>query len=179
MQHEKASGRARRRTITWEDPLAGAATGRLLSGLEYLCAMRDGRLPPAPIAELLDMRSLEIDNGRVLFTAVPQEFHYNPLGFVHGALAAALLDSAAGCAVHSTLPAGVGYTTLDLNVTFVRPLSAESGRLLCEGKVVHRGRRVATAEVRLWTERDDKLAAHGTATCLILSELPEADPRMP
>jgi uncharacterized protein (TIGR00369 family) len=99
--------------------------------------------------------------------ATPREIHYNPIGFVHASFAATLLDSAAGCAVHSTLSTGVGYTTIDLDISFVRPLDAQSGPVRCEGKVAHRGRRVATAEARLWTERDDKLIAHAKATCLI------------
>jgi uncharacterized protein (TIGR00369 family) len=88
---------------------------------------------------------------------------------VHGGLAATLLDSAMGCAVHSTLPAGKGYTTLELKVNFTRPITSDTGRIVCEGTVVHRGGRVATAEGRVIAERSGKLLAHGTATCLILS----------
>jgi uncharacterized protein (TIGR00369 family) len=104
-----------------------------------------------------------------VFAAVPGPEHYNPIGSVHGGLAATLLDSAMGCAVHSTLPAGVGYTTLELKVNFTRPITSETGRILCEGTVVHRGGRVATAEGRVFAEADGKLLAHGTTTCLILS----------
>jgi uncharacterized protein (TIGR00369 family) len=158
----------RTRTFTWHDARAIDAEGRKMSGLEFLRAGIDARTPKAPIAATLDFAMTEAEEGRVLMRAEPQEFHYNPIGVVHGALAAALLDSAMSCAVHTTLPAGVGYTTLDLNLTFVRALTAESGPVLCEGKVVHRGRRVSTAEGRLWIKESGKLAAHGKATCLIV-----------
>jgi uncharacterized protein (TIGR00369 family) len=158
----------RTRTFSWADPQAIDAEGRQASGLEFLHAGIDAKTPNAPIAATLDFAMTEAEEGRVLMTAQPQEFHYNPIGVVHGALAAALLDSAMSCAVHTTLPAGVGYTTLDLNLTFVRALTVESGPVLCEGTVVHRGRRVSTAEGRLWIKRNGNLAAHGKATCLIV-----------
>jgi uncharacterized protein (TIGR00369 family) len=104
-----------------------------------------------------------------VFAAVPEPRHENALGSAHGGLAATLLDSAMGCAVHSTLPAGVGYTTLELKVNFTRAITSATGRIVCEGTVVHRGGRVATAEGRLVAEATGKLLAHGTTTCLILS----------
>jgi uncharacterized protein (TIGR00369 family) len=140
-----------------------------VTGLEVLRAIAAGEIPGAPIAELLGFAPVEAEEGRVVFAAVPGEKHYNPLGTVHGGLAATLLDSAMGCAVHSTLPAGVGYTTLELKVNFTRPITSETGRILCEGTVVHRGGRVATAEGRVHAEADGRLLAHGTTTCLILS----------
>jgi uncharacterized protein (TIGR00369 family) len=140
-----------------------------VTGLEFLRAIAAGELPGAPIAELLGFAPVEAEEGRVVFAAVPDERHYNPIGTVHGGLAATLLDSAMGCAVHSTLPAGAGYTTLELKVNFTRPITTETGRILCEGTVVHRGGRVATAEGRVFAEADGKLLAHGTTTCLILS----------
>jgi uncharacterized protein (TIGR00369 family) len=141
-----------------------------VTGLEVLQAIAAGELPGAPIAELLGFEPIEAEEGRVVFAAVPDQKHYNPIGTVHGGLAATLLDSAMGCAVHSTLPAGTGYTTLELKVNFTRPITAETGRILCEGTVVHRGGRVATAEGRVYAEADGKLLAHGTTTCLILSQ---------
>jgi uncharacterized protein (TIGR00369 family) len=159
----------RTRTFSWEDPLALDEDGRQLNGLEFMRAGITAKTPRAPIAATLDFAMVEADEGRALFAAEPQEFHYNPIGVVHGALAAALLDSAMSCAVHTTLAAGVGYTTLDLSLTFVRALRAESGRVLCEGTVVHHGRRVSTAEGRLWIEASGKLAAHGKTTCLIVT----------
>jgi uncharacterized protein (TIGR00369 family) len=141
-----------------------------VTGLEFLRAIAAGELPGAPIADLLGFAPVEAEEGRVVFAAVPEAKHYNPIGTVHGGLAATLLDSAMGCAVHSVLPAGIGYTTLELKVNFVRPITSETGRILCEGTVVHRGGRVATAEGRVFAEADGKLLAHGTTTCLILSQ---------
>ena len=140
-----------------------------MTGLEFLRAIAAGELPGAPIAELLGFEAIEAEEGRVVFTAMPDHRHYNPIGTVHGGLAATLLDSAMGCAVHSTLPAGTGYTTLDLTIKFTRPITSETGRILCEGRIVHRGGRVATAEGRVVAEASGKLLAHGTTTCLILS----------
>ena len=140
-----------------------------MTGLEFLRAIAAGELPGAPIAELLGFEPAEAEEGRVVFAATPDARHYNPIGTVHGGLAATLLDSAMGCAVHSTLPAGVGYATLELKVNFTRPITTDTGRILCEGKLVHRGGRVATAEGRVFAEATGKLLAHGTTTCLILS----------
>jgi uncharacterized protein (TIGR00369 family) len=121
----------------------------------------------APIGKLMGFRPVELEEGRVRFEAVPRREHYNPIGSVHGGLAATLLDTAMGCAVHSTLPDATGYTTLELKVNFTRPITVDTGRVLCEGTLVHRGGRVATAEGRLWAEASGKLLAHGTTTCLI------------
>jgi uncharacterized protein (TIGR00369 family) len=140
-----------------------------MTGLELLQAIAAGRAPGAPIAELIGFEPVEAEEGRVLFAAVPGPEHYNPIGTVHGGLAATLLDSAMGCAVHTTLPEGTGYTTLELKVNFTRPITTDTGRILCEGTVVHRGGRVATAEGRVLAERDGKLLAHGTTTCLLMS----------
>ena len=140
-----------------------------MTGLELLRAIAAGEAPGAPIAELMGFEPVEAEEGRVVFACVPEHRHYNPIGTVHGGLAATLLDSAMGCAVHTTLPAGVGYTTLELKVNFTRPITSETGRVLCEGSVVHRGGRVATAEGRVVAEGSGKLLAHGTTTCLIAS----------
>ena len=139
-----------------------------MSGLEHLEAIRDGKLPPPPIAELLGFDLVELGSGRATFSVLPGPQHYNPIGAVHGGLAATLLDSAMGCAVQTTLEAGVGYTTLDLNATFVRRITAGTGRVLCEATVVHAGSRIATAEGRVFALRTGKLLAHGTCTCVIL-----------
>jgi uncharacterized protein (TIGR00369 family) len=156
-------------SISWEDPVEGAARAAGMSGLEALRAIMAGELPPPPIALLLGIGPVEVAAGRAVFAAEPDERHYNPIGLVHGGLAATLLDSAMGCAVQTTLPAGADYTTLELKVNFTRPITRETGRVLCEGEVVHRGGRVATAEGRVIAERTGKLLAHGTTTCLILS----------
>jgi uncharacterized protein (TIGR00369 family) len=149
--------------------------------MEYLAAMRDGRLPRPPIAQLMGFEGLDGEEGRAVFSVTPAEYHYNPIGVVHGGLAATLLDSAMGCAVHSTLPAGMGYTTLEVKVNFARPMTRETGRVICEAEVVHRGRTVATAEGRIRSEETGKLLAHGTTTCLLFSAngdaaRPEAEP---
>lgn len=159
--------KSRTRTITWEDPMQGAETGRRMRGLEYLKAMQSGEVPPPPIALLMNMGVTEVEEGRVVFSAGPGEYHYNPIGTVHGGLAATLLDSAMGCAIHSVLPAGTGYTTLELKVNYLRPMTSKTGTVYCEGKVIYVGGRVATAEGRL-TDADGKLYAHGTTTCMVM-----------
>jgi uncharacterized protein (TIGR00369 family) len=174
---------SRNLSIFWEDPVEGAVRAAGMSGLEALHAIMAGELPPPPIALLLGLEPVEVSDGRAVFAAEPGERHLGgsapydrfaayprSTGVVHGGLAATLLDTATGCAVQSTLPAGVGYTTLELNVNFTRPMTRETGRVLCRGEVVHRGGRVATAEARLIAEETGKLLAHGTSTCLILSE---------
>jgi uncharacterized protein (TIGR00369 family) len=138
-----------------------------MSGLEHLEAIRDGRVPPPPIAELMGFDLVEVGRGRATFSVEPSVKHYNPIGVVHGGLAATLLDSAMGCAVQSTLDAGTGYTTLDLNTTFLRPMTSETGRVVCEATVMHTGRRVATAEGRVFSARTGKLIATGTCSCVI------------
>ena len=116
----------------------------------------------------MNMAPIELEEGRVVFAGEPGEEHYNPIGVVHGGYAATMLDSALGCAVHTTLPAGVGYTSLGLEVKYVRPITRDTGRVLCEGDVLYRGRRQATAEATLTAEDSGKLLATGTSTCMIL-----------
>lgn len=157
----------RTRTITWEDPTLAAKAGRTMSGLDYLQAMQAGTIPPSPIALLMNMSIAEVDEGRIVFSAEPEEYHYNPIGTVHGGLAATLLDSAMACAIHTTLPAGTGYTTLEIKVNYLRPMTRQTGIVYCEGKVIHVGGRVATSEGRL-TDATGKLYAHGTTTCMIM-----------
>jgi uncharacterized protein (TIGR00369 family) len=159
----------RTRTVAWEDPAAGAGAAAEMSGLEYLRAIDRGELPAAPMADLLSFGFHEIEEGRVVFECVPAEYHYNPIGAVHGGLACTLFDSAMGCAVHTMLPAGVGYTTVELKVNFLRPIETKTGRLLCEGTIIHVGGRIATAEARLRDERG-KLYGHATTTCMIFRE---------
>lgn len=159
----------RRKVVTWEDPRAAAFAGAQLSGLEYFSAMARGEIPLPPISALMGMEGVEFSEGRAVFAAVPGEEHYNPIGVVHGGLALTLLDSVMGCAVHTTLPAGTGYTSLEVKVNFVRAIHGGDGRIIAEGTVVHRGGRVATAEGRVTRESDGKLLAHGTTTCMILA----------
>jgi uncharacterized protein (TIGR00369 family) len=160
--------RSRTRTFSWQDPAANAARGASLSGLDYVRAIAAGTVAAPPIAELLGMSIAEADDGRAVFALVPEEWMYNPLGTVHGGVAATLLDSCMGCAVQTTLPAGVVYTTTDLQVRYVRAMSVRTGRVLAEGRVVHRGARTATAEGRLFVEADGTLLAHASTGCTIL-----------
>ena len=156
----------RRRTFEWGDPLAGAEAAKERSGLQYLQAMSRGEYPTAPIAEALGFRLREVAEGRAVFECEPAEYHYNPIGTVHGGLACTLFDSAMGCAVHTTLPAGTGYTTLELKVNFLRPITVDTGKVFCEGTAVHVGGRVATAEARL-TDASGNLYGHATTTCMV------------
>ena len=159
----------RRRTVVWEDPTSGVGAAEEMSGLEYLRAIARGELPAAPMADLMGFGFYEIEEGRVVFECVPAEYHYNPIGAVHGGLACTLADSAMGCAVHTMLPAGTGYTTLEIKTNLLRPITVETGRLLCEGKAIHVGKRVATAEARL-TDEAGKLYAHAITTCMVFRD---------
>jgi uncharacterized protein (TIGR00369 family) len=156
----------RSRTFSWADPALTAASVGTSSGLEMLEAMRDGKLPAPPILQLVGGTGFEVEEGKVTVLMPAAEFHYNPLGTVHGGIIATLLDTAAGCTVHSTLPAGVGYTSLDLMTRFIKPVTVASGLLRCEGAIISRGRRTAVAEARLLDERG-ALLAHATSTCLL------------
>jgi uncharacterized protein (TIGR00369 family) len=154
----------RTRTFSWSDPALTAAQLGRRSGLDTLRAMFSGQLPAPPFMHLLGAEPLEAHEGRVAVAMTPQEFHYNPLGTVHGGILATLLDTATGCAVHSTLPAGIGYASLDLVTRFLRPVTVASGVLRCEGTVVSRGRTTALAEARL-TDGKGRLVAHATSSC--------------
>jgi uncharacterized protein (TIGR00369 family) len=153
-------------TVSWQDPGELAARARSASGLEFLQAIVAGELPTAPIQELLGFSLDEAEEGRVVSSLEPGEQHYNPIGTVHGGVAAMLLDSAMGAAVHSTLPQGAAYVTLEVKFNLVRPISDETGRVVAEGRVVHRGGTVATVEGDVRSPAG-KLLAHGTSTCLI------------
>jgi len=155
-------------TATWEDPKLVAQAGRTMSGLELMQGMIAGRFPPPPIAKLMNFRLAEVDNGLAIFECEPGEMHYNPIGVVHGGLAMTLLDSCMGCAVHTSLQAGVGYTTLEAKVNLVRAITATTGRMRAIGKVLHAGRSVATAEGQL-VDAAGKLYAHGTTTCIVFN----------
>ena len=159
----------RTRTFTWQDPMPSAILARERTGMEVLQAIIDGELPPPPIAELLGMKLVEVNAGRAVFAVEPAEWMYNPIGSVHGGIGATLLDSCMGCAIHSTLPAGVGYTTSDLQIRYSRGMTVETGRVIAEGTVVHGGRRLATAEGRLTVEATGKLIAHATTGCILIS----------
>jgi uncharacterized protein (TIGR00369 family) len=165
------SEEARSRTLEWEDPVVTASIGATMAGIDYMRAVVGGELPPPPIAVTMRLRPVELEEGRVVFEGEPGEEHYNPIGVVHGGYAATLLDSALGCAVHTTLPAGVAYTSLGLEAKYVRPITRDTGRVLCEANVVYRGRRQATAEANLSAAGSGKLLAHGVATCMVIGEV--------
>ncbi|POZ62700.1 PaaI family thioesterase [Chromobacterium alticapitis] len=153
-------------SIHWDDPTIGARAARELSGLEYLREMTEGRLPQPPVAKLLRFDFERATEGEVEFSFLPHESHFNPIGSVHGGIISTLLDSAMGCSVHSLLPRGKAYTTLELKVNFVRTVLPRHGKLLCRGKVIHAGGRMATAEGQL-LDAAGKLYAHATTTCMI------------
>jgi uncharacterized protein (TIGR00369 family) len=155
----------RERTIRWHDPLAIADKVRNLSGLEALRLALTTETPP-PIMTLMNIRLVEIEEGRAVFEGEPGEYHYNPIGSVHGGFALTIMDSAMGCAVHSALPAGVGYTTTDVQVRFIRGMTAETGVVRCEGRTLHVGRTTGVAEGKLFDQRG-KLLASGTTACAI------------
>ena len=139
-----------------------------MTGLELMRGVVEGRLPGAPIAALMNMRGVAADPGTVTFEGTPGPEHYNPLGTVHGGYAATLLDSAMGCAVHTMLPAGTGFTSIDINITFVRAITAATGPVTARGEVINAGRRVATVRGTL-TDAAGKVLAHGTSSCLIMA----------
>lgn len=139
-----------------------------MDGFEQLSAFTDGRLPAAPIADTLGLVDFEVERGSVSVQLVAEHRHYNPIGSVHGGVISTLLDTAAGCSVHSTLAVGEGYTSQDLTVKFLRPVTVESGRLRAVGRVVHRGRRTALAEAQLF-DQQGRLVAHATSSCMIFS----------
>lgn len=138
-----------------------------MTGLEALRALIAGDLPPPPMAVTLNFRLAEADEGRALFLGTARRDFYNPLGTVHGGWAATVLDSALGCAVHSTLKSGEAYTTVEFKVNLVRPITDQTGELRCEGVIVHRGGRIATSEATL-KDADGRIYAHGSETCIII-----------
>jgi uncharacterized protein (TIGR00369 family) len=152
--------------VTWRDPAEGEDAARTLSGIDYLRAMASGDAPPPPLVTVLGMKLEGIEEGRVVITVVPAEYHYNPRGVVHGGLAAALFDSALGCAVQSLLPAASAAPTIQLQVNYVRPITVATGKLRCSGEVLHIGRKSATAEGRL-VDASGKLYAHATAVFIL------------
>src|SRR5712692_4288803 len=158
----------RSRTITWDDPMRALTEGAALSGLEFIRAIFDGKLPAPPITATMGFTGGTAEEGKVTFVGEPGEYLYNPIGVIHGGFAMTILDSAMGCAVQTTLAANETYTTLETKVNFVRPITLETGRVRCEGVVIHRGGKVATAEGRLVAEQTGKLLAHGTSTCLVI-----------
>jgi uncharacterized protein (TIGR00369 family) len=166
---DNAGAKPRVRTFSWGDPAIGMEVARSLSGVDFVRQIMRGEIPAPPIMDLIDFRLVKVEPGEVTFQFEPAEFHYNPMGGVHGGVVSTLLDSAMGLSVLTQLPPGSGFSTLEVKVNFVRAISAKTGTLLAEGKIVHLGARVATAEARL-VDPQGKLHAHATTTCLVLRE---------
>jgi uncharacterized protein (TIGR00369 family) len=160
-------GAVRSKTITWQDPMVTASMATSLSGLAFLAAIRDGRFAAPPIARLMGFSLVELDFGLAVFECVPDESVYNPIGVVHGGLVCTLADSAAGCAVQTTLDAGVAYTSIDINVTYLRPVTKDTGLIRATARVTKPGRRVAYATVEV-ADASGKLLAQATSSCLVM-----------
>ncbi|WP_216855980.1 PaaI family thioesterase [Acidisphaera sp. S103] len=156
----------RERTIAWSDPKLTADASRGMSGLAFLRGMRDGSVPGAPIAALVGLSIDAVEEGRVVMRLTPAEYHYNPIGTMHGGILATLLDSVMGCAVHARLPEGRAYTSLEIKVNYVRAVTVASGELSAEGNAVHVGRRSAVAEGKV-LDAKGRLCAAASTTCLV------------
>ncbi len=165
MPHSTDDTRTRR--YAWSDPRIGAEAARRMSGRDYMTAVMKGELPVGPIMDTLAFRLVEVGDGMVAFECEPGEFAYNAIGSVHGGIPATLIDSAASCAVHTKLPAGTGYTTVNLAVDMIKGITDAVGTLRCEGRVVRAGSRIAVADAEL-KGKDGTLFARGSVTCLIL-----------
>jgi len=159
-------GAPRAREVIWYDPTIGATQGLRMAGLDYLRAIQRGELPPAPIAGLFQLQISEVEQGRVSFTCRPDESAYNPIGVVHGGLVCTLLDSVTACAVHSTLPPGKGYTSIEIKVSYLRAVTAASGLLTATGTLVKGGSRVAFSE-GVVVDGSGTPVATATSTCLV------------
>jgi uncharacterized protein (TIGR00369 family) len=162
----------RERLVQWDDPHALAEAGRTMSGRAFLEAITRGDLPPPPVTRLVGFTITVVDDGSVTMELQPEESQYNPIGSVHGGIIATVLDSVMGCAVHTKLPAGRGYTTLEIKVNYLRAVRDASGVMRAIGTVTHLGRQTAMAEARLLDEHG-KLYAQSTTTCLVF-DIPPA-----
>ncbi|ABY22136.1 thioesterase family protein [Renibacterium salmoninarum ATCC 33209] len=173
---EKLSGRtlvnaieadsSRSKTVTWSDPLVGAELAKTMSGLAYMQAMIDGKIPPPPISGLMNMTAVSAETGLVTFACTPDESQYNPIGTVHGGLVCTLLDSVCGCAVQTTLPAGQSYTSLEIKINYLRPVLAHTGELIAVGRVTKPGSSAAFAEGEI-RDQAGKLIATASSTLLV------------
>ncbi len=154
------------RLVTWQSPSLYIDQMRQMSGTEYINAVRAGDMPVSPMLKLLDIHGREWHEGYALFTVVPQEFHYNPMGIAHGGLACALLDTAMAVSVMTMLPQGVGYVTLEIKINFTKPMVSDSGEMRAEGRAIHVGSKTATADGRIM-DANGVIYAHGTTTLLL------------
>ncbi len=153
-------------TLTWEDPKISARDAGSISGIDYLRAIKNGQIESPPVAKLVGYRIAEVENGRAVFTLTPAEYHYNPFATVHGGIASTILDTTMTAAVLSTLPVGLGCSTLEIKVNFIRPITKKTGEMRCEAKIIHVGKRIATAAGKLM-DGNKKLYAHAVGTCLV------------
>ncbi len=161
------------RLVTWQSPSLYIDQMRQMSGTEYINAVRAGDMPVSPMLKLLDIHGREWHEGYALFTVVPQEFHYNPMGIAHGGLACTLLDTAMAVSVMTMLPQGVGYVTLEIKINFTKPMVSDSGEMRAEGRSIHVGSKTATADGRIM-DANGVIYAHGTTTLLLTRpELPQ------
>lgn len=161
-------GEPRSKTVSWHDPMVGVAAMAEMDGLGYLTAIAEGIVPPPPISGLMGFAAARVERGTVVFTCTPDESAYNPIGLVHGGLVCTLLDSVLGCAVHTTLARGTGYTSLEIKVSYLRPVRTSSGELTATGRATKRGARAAFADGEVRDSRD-KLVATASSTCLLFS----------
>ncbi|CAD0004719.1 PaaI family thioesterase [Flavobacterium chungangense] len=155
------------RTFEWANPLETAEKAKAMSGYDFLNGILKGTISRPPIAAALEFNPLAVEEGKVTFEFEPQEYHYNPIGSVHGGVISTLLDTAMGCALHSKLPQGTAYTTLELKVNFTKAVTDRCGKMKAEGRIIHLGKSIALVEADL---KDDqgKLYAHSVSTCMIL-----------
>jgi uncharacterized protein (TIGR00369 family) len=153
-------------SVTWEDPMIGPKAAMRMSGLDYLRAISKGKLPPPPFMKVVGFKMRKIAVGHVVFELKPVEYHYNVMGTVHGGVTSTILDSAMASAIQTALPKGGDFATVEFKVNFVQPIKIETGIVRCEAKVIHVGKRIATAEGRV-LDKQGKLYAHGTITSLI------------
>ena len=155
------------RTIEWEDPRISSRDTKNISGMDYLCALRDGSIAPPPAANLVGYHILSVHAGEVIFELTPSEVHYNPFSTVHGGILSTLLDTAMTAAVMTTLDPGKACSTLELKVNFIRPVTTKTGTVAAKANLIHTGKQIATVEGRLF-DKNEKLYAHATSTCLIM-----------
>lgn len=159
-------GTEQSRLITWRDPVTTTATVASMSGLAYWRAVIDGHLPPPPIGEVIRMRVVDVENGSITFSCTPDTSMYNPLGVVHGGAVCTLLDTVAGSAIHTTLPGGVGYTSVEIKVNYLKAVTVASGPLTAVGTVVKAGSRIGFAEGKV-TDAAGNLVATASSTLLV------------
>lgn len=156
----------RTRTFSWEDPNKTLEEAKKLNGYEFLMQVLEGNLPMAPIQETISSRVVSVEKGQVIFELKGEEFHYNPIGSVHGGIISTVLDSAIGCSLLSTLEIGESFTSLDLKVNFLRRITADTPPLTTKTKIIHKGRTTAYLECELLDE-EGKLYAHAVSNCMI------------